>query len=415
MQKEIERLINESTGRKIELSGNYSITVDKSNGFTVGRFCVKGIVTVMRSDIIIDGSNAQINVQINDCTTSDLGLFFIHPSAHNVQFRNMHIRVQIQNPTHSSRTFSLIYNTSFGLKIDNCHMEVVSDRQLNMAGLYNNGNLDTHMDTRADNLVLSDSTVCVDCRAEEFEKECAVYGLYNYLANSISVQNTFIYATNKGDGARQKAVGIYTNGRFGRFTGNNIKANASHNEGREKERAHAFGFVNEGLYSVISGNNLVGEWAGMSVGLENRGEYAMIECNKILATHTVCGRSVRSYADKCHIIGNVLTSTSRNARLIEHNAGSCIIAKNMLEVLMVQSECRSGCGIYALGERCRDNMIAENMIHNVADCGIFADRTAGMIVNNKVVSYLETVVQAGSENKHLLARLDEKNIQNIAE
>ncbi len=415
MQKEIERLINESTGRKIELSGNYSITVDKSNGFTVGRFCVKGIVTVMRSDIIIDGSNAQINVQINDCTTSDLGLFFIHPSAHNVQFRNMHIRVQIQNPTHSSRTFSLIYNTSFGLKIDNCHMEVVSDRQLNMAGLYNNGNLDTHMDTRADSLVVANSCLEVKCVAEEFEKECAVYGIYNYLANSISVQNTFIYATNSGDGERQKAVGVYTNGRFGRFTGNNIKANGLHNKGREKEQAHAFGFINEGLHSLIVSNNIVGEWAGMSVGLENRGEYAIIEGNKILATHTVCGRSVRSYANNSQIMGNVLTSTSRNARLIEHNASSCLLGKNMMEVLMAQSECRSGCGIYAVGEMCRDNIISENIIRNVADCGIFADRTAGTIANNKVISYPETVLQAGSENTYLLSRLDEKNIQNIPE
>lgn len=415
MQKEIERLINESTDRKIELEGKLSFTVDKSNTFTVGRLCVKGIMTVMRPNVIIDGSNAQIDVHISDCTTSDWSLFFIHPIAYNVQFRNLDIRVHIQNPTQSTRLFALVYNTSYGLKMDNCHMEVVSDRQLNIAGIYNNGNLDTHMDTRADNLVLSNSTIRVECHAEEFEKESAIYGLYNYLANSISVQNTFIYATNKGDGARQKAVGVYTNGRFGRFVGNNIKANGLHNKGFEKEQAHAFGFINEGLYSVIEGNNIVGEWAGLCVGLENRGEYSLIEGNKILATHTVCGRSVRSYANNSQIIGNVLTSTSRNARLMEHNAGSCILGKNLMEVLMVQSECRSGCGIYALGEMCRDNLIAENMIRNVADCGIFADRTVGEIVNNKVVSYPETIAQAGSENAYLLARLDERNIRNTPE
>ena len=415
MQKEIERLINESSTRKIELSGKLKFTVDKSNSFTVGRLCVKGIVTVTRPNIIIDGSNALIDVDINDCTTSDWSLFFIHPTAYNVEFRNLNIRVHIQNPTHSTRMFSLIYNTSYGLKIDNCNMEIISDRQLNIAGVYNNGNLDTHMDTRADNLVLSNSTIQVKCCSEEFEKESAVYGLYNYLANSISVQNTFIYATNKGDGERQKAVGIYTNGRFGRFTGNNIKANGLHNKGREKEQAHAFGFINEGLYSVITSNNIVGEWAGLCVGLENRGEYAIVEGNKILATHTVCGRSVRSYANNSQIIGNVFTSTSRNARLIEHSASNCIIGKNLMEILMVQSECRSGCGIYAVGETCRDNLIIENLIRNVSDCGIFADRSVGTVLNNKVVSYPETAVQAGSENAYLLARLDERNIQNIPE
>ncbi len=197
--------------------------------------------------------------------------------------------------------------------------------------------------------------------------------------------------------------------------GNNIKANGSHNTGREREQAHAYGFINDGLYSVIEANNIVGEWAGMSVGLENRGEYSLIEGNKILATHTVCGRSVRSYANNSQITGNVLTSTSRNARLLEHSASSCIIANNVMEVLMVRSECRSGCGIYAIGEACRENIISGNIIRNVADIGIFADRTVGTVVNNRIISYPETVVQCGCENSSLLFRLDERNIQNIPE
>lgn len=415
MQNEIEEQINETKDRVVKLTGNLAWTVEKSNTFTVGRMCIKGIVTVMRSDIIIDGSNAKIDVHINDCTTSDWSLFFVHPMAKNVQFRNMRIRVYIQNPEHSIRTFAVLYNASYGLKIDNCDIEIISSKQLNIAGIYNNGNLDTHMDTRADNLTVTNSMIRAECCPEEIEKECSVYGIYNYLANSISVQNTFVYATNIGNGENQKAVGIYTNGRFGRFVGNNIKANGCHSVGREKEQAHAFGFINEGLYSVIEANNIVGEWAGMSVGLENRGEYAMIEGNKILATHTICGRSIRSYANNSQITGNVLTSTSRNARLLEHAASGCIIGKNIMEVLMVQSECRSGCGIYAIGETCKDNIITENMIRNVVNCGIFADKTAGIISNNKVVSYPETVMQAGSENKYLLTVLNERRIQSIPE
>ena len=120
MQKEIEKRINESAEREIRLQGNVSFTLDKSNTFTVGRLCVKGIVTVTRSDIIIDGSNAQIDVHINDCTTSDWSLFFIHPAARNVQFRNMHICVYIQNPTHSTRMFSLIQHV---VRIENRQLQ----------------------------------------------------------------------------------------------------------------------------------------------------------------------------------------------------------------------------------------------------------------------------------------------------
>lgn len=414
MQKEIEQQINDVTGgNEVKLHGKIKLTVDKSGSFTVGRLCVKGIITVMRPGVIIDGSDAEIEVQVGDCTTSDWSLFFIHPQARNVRFRNLNVRVRIENPAHSTRMFALIYNTSFGLNVENCRLEMLSYKQLNLAVVYNNGNLDTHMDTRADNLVISGSTLRAECCGEEYDKECAVYGIYNYLANSISVSDTFVYATNRGEGAEQKAVGVYTNGRFGRFVGNNIKANATHNVGLEKEQAHAFGFINEGLYSILTSNNIVGEWAGMSVGLENKGEYAVIEGNKILATHTICGRSVRSFAHSSQIQGNVLTSTSRNARLIEHNASSCIISKNLMEILMVPSECRSGCGIYAVGENCHDNIISENIIRCVTDCGIFADKTAGIIANNRIVAYPETLEIAGSDNKVMLDKLDERHIRSL--
>lgn len=414
MQKELEEQINdEKNGNEIKLTGKIRLNINQSGTFTIGRLCVKGIIQIKRSDIIIDGSAAEIEANINDCTTSDWGLFFVHPTARNVQFRNLRIRVRIQNPQHSTRMFSLIYNTAYGLKINNCQIEIYSDKQLNMAGVYNNGNLDTHMETRADNLVIDNSLLKVECLANEFNKESTVYGVYNYLANSISMQNTYIYATNTGNGERQRAVGVYTNGRFGRFVGNNIKANATHNVGREKEHAHAFGFINEGLYSIITSNNIVGEWAGMSVGLENRGEFTIISGNKILATHTICGRSIRNYGSNTNIEGNILTSTSRNARLIEHTAHNCIIGRNIMEILMVPSECRSGCGIYAVGENCTENIISENIIRNVTDCAIFADGKVGSILNNHITSYGETINRASKENAYLASKLDEKNIRSI--
>ncbi len=416
MQKEIEQLINNNSGAKeICLSGNIVITVERNNSLTVGRSCVKGIINVMRPNVIVDGSNAQIEVNINDCTTGDWSLFYVHPSARNVQFRNLNIRIKIDNQVGSNRTFSIVYNTAFGLKIDNCNLEMISYKQLNMMGIYNNGNLDTHMDTRSDNLVVSDSTVRVECYADdEQDKDCTIYGIYNYLANSMSMQNTFVYTMNKGKSERQKAIGAYTNGRFGRFTGNNIKANATHNKGLSKEQAYACGFINEGLHSIITSNNIVGEWGGKCVGLENKGEYAIIGNNKILATHTVCGRSVCSFANNSLIQGNVLTSTSRNARLLVHEADNCVISRNYMEVLMAQAECRSGCGIYAIGMG-NGNIISENIIRNVLDCGIFADKTMGLIINNRVVSYPETVIQADSDNANLKVKLSEDMIRSIME
>ena len=412
--EELEEQINSAeSGREIRLRGKIRLAMGKSRSFTIGRVCVKGLVNITRPDIVIDGSDGEIEAEAEDCTTSDWTLFFVQPSARNVRLRNLRIRVHIRNSAHSTRLFTAIYNTAFGLQLENCRIEVYADKQLTIAGVYNNGNLDTHMETRADNLVIANCFIKTECRTEEYPKESAVYGLYNNLANSISVQNTYIYATNQGDGGRQKAVGIYTNGRFGRFVGNNVKANGTHNIGKQKEQAHAFGFVNEGLYSIITSNNLVGEWAGMCVGLENKGEYTIVSANKILATHTICGRSVRNYGNNSSIEGNVLTSTSRNARLLEQNAGDCVIRGNIMEILMTKEECRSSCGIYAIGENVSGNVICENLIRNVPDIGIYAGKNAGYVVGNQIHGYEETGEKSGNELVRLAEKLDERNIQSI--
>ena len=73
----------------------------------MGRLCVKGIIQIMRSDITINGEDAEIEVDVDDCTTSDWSLFFVHPTARNVQFNNLRIKVRIQNPENTTRTFSL--------------------------------------------------------------------------------------------------------------------------------------------------------------------------------------------------------------------------------------------------------------------------------------------------------------------
>lgn len=418
MDKELENRINDTASPlKIELNGEIRLTPQRDNSFIIGKTYVKSLIEITRPGVTIDGTNAKIIVDMEDCSDGDRCVFFVRSSAANVCFRNMNLEIHIHGPKECTRTFSAVYNTAFGLRLENCRIEVSSDKQLNVVGVYNNGNLDTHMETRADNLVIDNCTIRAACLAEHFPTECCVYGLYNYYANSISVQNTFLYAVNRGDGERQRAAGVYTDGRFGRFVGNNIKANCTHNIGKHKEEAHAFGFINEGLYSILSANNIVGEWAGMSVGLENRGAFAKVSSNKILATHTICGRSVRNYGDKCIFDGNILTSTSRNARLFEQNGAECIVTGNLMEILMDAVECRSGCGIYAIGERVTKNIVANNILKNVIDCGIFANREAGRIENNFVLTWgvEHTVEYAGSENARLAEKLNEKNIRSIYE
>ena len=88
-----------------------------------------------------------------------------------------------------------------------------------------------------------------------------------------------------------------------------------------------------------------------------------------------------------------------------------------MEILMDAVECRSGCGIYAIGERVTKNIVANNILKNVIDCGIFANREAGRIENNFVLTWgvEHTTEYAGSENARLAEKLNEKNIRSIYE
>ena len=82
---------------------------------------------------------------------------------------------------------------------------------------------------------------------------------------------------------------------------------------------------------------------------------------------------------------------------------------------MPKEECQSGCGIYAAGENAKENIITGNIIRNVSDCGIFSGPNAGLIKDNEVLSYPDTLKQAGIENQRLAEKLDERYIRSIQE
>ena len=414
MIKELETKINDINGPiEVKIEGQLQLHYKCGESFFIGKNCAKGIINITRPNVVIDGSAADIKIDVEDSLNGDWSLFFIKASASNVQLKNLTIRIFLRNQAHCARTFSAIYNTAFGLKMQNCHIEVYSEKQTSIIGVFNNGNLDTTLETRADNMVIENCHIKVECRSEEFPKEVKAIGLYNYLANSISMQNTFIYAIMKGCGERQQAIGVYTNGRYGRFVGNNIKANGTHNKGFEKEQAHVYGFVNEGPYSLISANNIVGEWAGQSIGLQNNAPYVEVSGNKILSTHTICGRSIRNLASNIIVTNNIITSTSRNARMIETWGSTCVFSKNYMETLLAEHMLHSGCGIYAIGPLVENNIFTENIIKFVYDCGIFVRKGAGVIANNIVQSFTRTVDIETADNYMMLDKLDEKHIHSI--
>lgn len=415
MAIDIQQLIDSAKlFSEVRFAGEINLELPKSACFYVGKNFSKSLVTITKPNITLDFSDAIVRVDIAEPLDTDLNIFFVSSMAKNVEIKNLKLYVYLNIPA-TARQIVGIYNTAYGLKLNNCFIEVVSESQLNLVGVFNNGNLDTHMETRADNLVIANSCIKVQI-VQGGMKDSVVYGVYNNLANSISIQNTFVYSTNIGFGKKQAAIGVFTNGRFGRFIGCNIKANGSHNTGNLKEQAYAYGFVNEGLYNLIESNNIIGEWGGQCVGLENKGDFAKVSGNKILATHTIKGRSVRNYANDSIFDGNILTSTSRNPRLFEQEGSNCIITNNMMEGLQLPQTYRSSVGIYAAAESATENLISQNIIKNVCDCGIFAHKNIGFVQNNIITTYAESygfVKLATTENSAIANKLDESRIHSI--
>lgn len=415
MKNTLEKLINDSNSREIKLKGEINLIVENSNVISIGKGIVRKIITINRPDIVIDGANSTIKIEIDDNVDidTDIALFYVSGLAKNICLKNMKIYIFVKNPKDITKTFYAIYNGTLGTKLENCTIELMSQNQMNLIGIYNCADISTHMETCADNLVVSNCNIKVRCCTESFTKECNVYGIYNHLGNSISVQNNFIYARNRGVGESQRAFGVYTSGRFGRFIGNNIKACSSHPEGKIREQGSSFGFYNEGYFSIITSNNIIGEWAGMSIGIENRKGYAKISSNKILATHAIRGIGIKNYAEKCIIDGNIIISTSRNPRLIESYGTDCIITNNYIDAVLETDICVTGCGIYLRGN-VKGTIIKDNIIKNLKDCGILAERNAGIIKDNiitsnsmKFIDYVET------SNLEMMNRLSEKNIRSI--
>lgn len=398
----------------VRFEDEINLELSKSTSFYVGKNFSKSLVNITKPNITLDFSDAIVRVNIMDSLDTNLNIFFVSSMAKNVEIKNLKLHVYLNIPV-TSRQIVGIYNTAYGLKLNNCDIEIVSENQSNLVGVFNNGNLDTHMETRADNLVIANS--CIKGQiVQSGMKDSVVYGVYNNLANSISIQNTFVYSTNIGIGKKQAAIGVFTNGRFGRFIGCNIKANGSHNTGNLKEQACVYGFVNEGLYNLIESNNIVGEWGGQCIGLENKGDFAKVNGNKILATHTIKGRSVRNYANDSVFDGNILTSTSRNPRLFEQEGSNCIITNNMMQGLQLPSTYQSSVGLYAAAEKATENLIAQNIIKNVCDCGIFAHKNIGLVQNNIITTYAESygfIKLATTENSAIANKLDENRIHSI--
>lgn len=405
----LKELINSTANLKVK---DNMLVVDGKEYKASNDIEVLGILNIRNSNIVIDGSNELLEINIKNIN-SNLALFYIDPNVSNVELRNLNIKVILDNNVNLTRLFCAIYNTSYNLKINNVNITILSQKQINLMGVFNNGTLSLDYNLKANNLSIKNSEFNIICEPDSIEYDSLVYGITNIASNSISIQDTYINVVNKGDSNNQKSIGIYSDGSFGRFIGNNIKANGSHPAGLELEQASAYGIINEGLYTIISNNNIIAEWAGIAIGVENKGNFAIISSNKILSTHNIMGICIRNCANKLLLENNIIVSTSKNARLIEHQGSCSNISNNILEVLLPKTEVSTGCGIYSTHNNIKDNIVSGNIICNVKNCGMIINPLAFSLSNNKIIVEDDLIPITHSDNISMLDVLSERNIKTI--
>ena len=200
---------------------------------------------------------------------------------------------------------------------------------------------------------------------------------------------------------------------YGRFTDNNIKAQTPHIRGVSREKAYTIGLKNAGQYSLISNNNIVSERGGFCVGLENTAPQVKISGNKILATHTVLGTTILNAGTHTIIDSNLILSTAKNCKLLEHKTNDSIITSNIMMNTLRKSLAITGCGIYTLGKDAHHNIISYNIIKDVLNCGIYCNLSDNTISSNEILSYSDSIQKTTEPNLKFNKLFDENTVKSI--
>ncbi len=351
----------------VYLETNLTFDLREDRRFMVGNHVKRAIVVIERRDIIFDGQGNKIVFRLHQPPINDGVLFQIGQKALGTEIRNLAVDF-IYSGQNTPRQVICIRNHAYGAKVSHCKLSMTSESQINLTVIQNDRLIETVFDREGDNFVVEGSDLRIRCEPREITLPIYCCGIYNDLPNSINIAGNYIYVMADGNGEKQQSVGIYNNGRFVRITDNNIKANGFHMEGSSLDHPHVVGVLNEGDYLLFGTNNCLAEWGGKAVGLENRGSFCSYCGNKLIATHTVYGISVYNAGEENNFVGNIITSTSRNPRLIVNTGNGVGFQSNVLRAFYFVPDCGSGCGM--LFENCNDCAAINNRIYGVKNCGI---------------------------------------------
>lgn len=387
-------------GEKIYLEGAFMLSFND----------ISDEIHISAPNLTVDASRAVFNVNQNFKPGRSCSVIHIDSSASD--FRLTGLKINYLYCSHpGSGLISAITTQAKDTLIEKTQLNMSAQERISLAGIL----CADGSQTQTCGPTVLDCRINLSCLSDNNAFSGFVCGIINRGGKGMICEDNYIFAQNKGNGEQHFAVGIYNGGSEALVDNNNIKANGYHNLGFELEQCHACGAIDEGRGSVWSFNNIVGEWGGECNSFICEGENIRITGNKLLGTHTIKGRTVKIKGNGCTLDHNIITTTSRNPRLIEVTGADSVIASNMLDAVLGQWwEYFSACGIYF--DKAANGRITDNCIMILKNCGIFLNKCGAVLKNNTIMpnnafaDYLQT---ADDSCARMLDILDERHIRSI--
>ncbi|MDD6205158.1 MAG: hypothetical protein PUC05_09220 [Firmicutes bacterium] len=360
-------------------------------------------LAVSASGVTVDASDAFINIR-QKLAGEEQSFIAVEPGVSGVNINGLHIDYSYTGPIHSG-TAAVLLNRGNHVRVKGADISMRSGIQINMTGICNDAQgIPEH---RGRCFSAEDCRVRIFQNPDIFSQPSCSCGIANRGGDNFYCSGCYVFAQNNGDGKRQTAIGVYNSGFAALIDNNNIKGNGSHNAGTDVRRCYAYGGVDESVSSVWSNNNLVGEWGGSCCAILCKGRDTRVCHSKLLGTHTIKGRTVKLYGRGCIVDNNIITTTSRNPRLIQVRGENCRITGNMLDAVLGRWDVyNTACGIYFDGVK--SGYAADNAIMILKDCGIFLDRSSVILRNNTIYDNIYNPMYLGtasSDNAEMLSRL----------
>lgn len=408
-----EEINSVEEGSTVYLETGLEFDLRDDRRFLVGMNNMRSLIAIHKRDIILDGQGNKIVFHCHQPRMNDIALFQICQEALGTEIRNLAVDFHYLGEN-TSRRVICIRNNAYGAKILHCKLAMESKSQINFTVIQNDRRIETVFDREGDNFVVEGNDIRIRCESEQINLPTSCYGIYNDLPNSMEITNNYLYLMVNGSSEKQQVTGVFNNGRFVRIVNNNIKANGFHMDGTKMNHPRVIGVYNEGEYLLFSSNNCVAEWAGNAIGLYNQGSYCTFNANKFIGTHAIRGTSVLNFGNDSSFTGNVVTSTSRNPRLVVNWGNRVCYMANILRSFFYIPDCQSGCGM--IFESCTDCTASDNRISGVKNCGIFLRDSKVVLRDNYIENQNENWVfhaMATESDMDVADALSESKIHSI--